>query len=170
MVDSVFQTERRYRRRKRSRWSYGIVGGVDMEEEVSSRIVIEEWNGTASSKLSKTATITAHSSSLSIRTHGGRFNHLSRIILEAFVPEATNLLSLSLYISISYSYISNWWSRFFSYTSQCIVKGETAENLSLDYIFVHQREETGDESKNMLFIYILFSLCHFQICRVIQAV
>lgn len=66
-----------------------------MEEEVSSRIVIEEWNGTASSKLSKTATITAHSSSLSIRTHGGRFNHLSRRILEAFVPEATNLLSLS---------------------------------------------------------------------------
>ncbi|KAL6529306.1 Protein root UVB sensitive 3 [Orobanche gracilis] len=47
--------------------------------------VIEEWNGTASSNLTKTATITVSGDSIQKSTR--RFNHLSRRILDAFVPE-----------------------------------------------------------------------------------
>ncbi|KAL3631236.1 Protein root UVB sensitive 3 [Castilleja foliolosa] len=51
----------------------------------SETAVIEEWNGTASSKLTKTATITVAGDS--IQKSARRFNHVSRRILDAFVPE-----------------------------------------------------------------------------------
>ncbi|KAK4479827.1 hypothetical protein RD792_015368 [Penstemon davidsonii] len=51
----------------------------------SGTAVIEEWNGTVSEKLTKTATITI--SGDSVRKSALRFNHLSRRILDAFVPE-----------------------------------------------------------------------------------
>ncbi|XP_047959944.1 protein root UVB sensitive 3 [Salvia hispanica] len=53
-----------------------------MEPEAS---VIEEWNGSASSKLTKTATFTV--AGATVRKSSLRFNHLSRRILDAFVPE-----------------------------------------------------------------------------------
>ncbi|XP_059655689.1 protein root UVB sensitive 3 [Cornus florida] len=62
------------------------VSGED-HKEVSSKIVVEEWSGTSSAKLSRTATITSSSSSISVQRSGGRFQHVSRRILEAFVPE-----------------------------------------------------------------------------------
>ncbi|XP_019247345.1 PREDICTED: protein root UVB sensitive 3 isoform X2 [Nicotiana attenuata] len=50
--------------------------------------VIEEWNGTSSTKLTKTATITAtSSSSISIKRSSNAFTHISQRILQAFVPE-----------------------------------------------------------------------------------
>ncbi|KAG8661645.1 hypothetical protein MANES_01G027700v8 [Manihot esculenta] len=49
-------------------------------------VIVEEWNGSSSTKLSKTATITA-SPSLSIQRSGGRFDHVWRRVLQAFVPE-----------------------------------------------------------------------------------
>ncbi|XP_011018620.1 PREDICTED: protein root UVB sensitive 3 isoform X1 [Populus euphratica] len=52
----------------------------------SSKFIIEEWNGSSSSKLFKTATITA-SPYLSIQRSGSRFNHVWRRVLQAFVPE-----------------------------------------------------------------------------------
>ncbi|XP_073266834.1 protein root UVB sensitive 3 isoform X2 [Populus alba] len=52
----------------------------------SSKFIIEEWNGSSSSKLFKTATITT-SPYLSIQRSGSRFNHVWRRILQAFVPE-----------------------------------------------------------------------------------
>ncbi|KAL1828857.1 hypothetical protein ACET3Z_007269 [Daucus carota] len=59
-----------------------------MEMEAPSQVVVEEWNGTASSKLSKTATITAVSSTqFTISRHGSRFNHVSNRFIQAFVPE-----------------------------------------------------------------------------------
>ncbi|KAJ4838381.1 hypothetical protein Tsubulata_020529 [Turnera subulata] len=54
----------------------------------SSHLIIEEWNGSSSTQLSLTATITA-SPSLSIQRSGRRFDHLWTRILEAFVPEAS---------------------------------------------------------------------------------
>ncbi|ANM57716.1 Root UVB sensitive family [Arabidopsis thaliana x Arabidopsis arenosa] len=58
------------------------------EEQVSDcgSITLEEWNGSSSTKLFKTATITA-SSSLSIQRSANRFNHVWRRVLQAFVPE-----------------------------------------------------------------------------------
>ncbi|CAN0896405.1 Protein root UVB sensitive 3 [Linum grandiflorum] len=52
-------------------------------------MVIEEWNGSSSTKLFKTATLTAStpSSSFSIQRSGSRFSHIWRGILQAFVPE-----------------------------------------------------------------------------------
>ncbi|KAL5826261.1 hypothetical protein ACOSQ4_018058 [Xanthoceras sorbifolium] len=52
----------------------------------SNELIIEEWNGSSSTKLFKTATITA-SPSLSICRSGSRFNHVWRRVLQAFVPE-----------------------------------------------------------------------------------
>ncbi|XP_058070401.1 protein root UVB sensitive 3 isoform X1 [Magnolia sinica] len=50
--------------------------------------VVEEWSGSSSSKLSKTAVITADSSSsLSLQRCGSGFNEVRRRILNAFVPE-----------------------------------------------------------------------------------
>ncbi|KAK6133898.1 hypothetical protein DH2020_032359 [Rehmannia glutinosa] len=61
-------------------------GDSSLTRQLRSEIaVIEEWNGTASSKLTKTATITVAGDS--IRKSALRFNHLSRRILDAFVPE-----------------------------------------------------------------------------------
>ncbi|KAL7132707.1 hypothetical protein ABFS83_12G092000 [Erythranthe nasuta] len=51
----------------------------------SETAVIEEWNGIDSSKLTKTATITVAGDS--VQKSSRRFNHLSRRILDAFVPE-----------------------------------------------------------------------------------
>ncbi|CAA2955601.1 protein root UVB sensitive 3-like isoform X1 [Olea europaea var. sylvestris] len=47
--------------------------------------VIEEWNGTALSELTKTATITITRDS--VKKSASRFNHFSRRFLDAFVPE-----------------------------------------------------------------------------------
>ncbi|KAE8023143.1 hypothetical protein FH972_008882 [Carpinus fangiana] len=55
-------------------------------EASSSEIILEEWNGSSSTKLSRTATITA-SPSLRIQRSGGRFTHVWRRLLQAFVPE-----------------------------------------------------------------------------------
>ncbi|XP_024008322.1 protein root UVB sensitive 3 isoform X2 [Eutrema salsugineum] len=58
------------------------------EEELTdcASITLEEWNGSSSTKLFRTATITA-SPSLSIRRSANRFNHVWRRVLQAFVPE-----------------------------------------------------------------------------------
>ncbi|KAL2519282.1 Protein root UVB sensitive 3 [Abeliophyllum distichum] len=62
-----------------------------MEEEHSKThlspeyTVIEEWNGTASSDLTKTATITITRDS--VQKSASRFNNFSRRFLDAFVPE-----------------------------------------------------------------------------------
>ncbi|KAI5678899.1 hypothetical protein M9H77_09849 [Catharanthus roseus] len=57
-------------------------------------IICEEWNGTAATKLTKTATITfsvtktsSSSSSPKVEKSSSPFNHITRRILEAFVPE-----------------------------------------------------------------------------------
>ncbi|KAK8923707.1 hypothetical protein KSP39_PZI019819 [Platanthera zijinensis] len=50
-------------------------------------ITIEEWRGSASTKLSKTATLTADPFSLTIQRSGSRWSEIRRKILEAFVPE-----------------------------------------------------------------------------------
>ncbi|KAL5553637.1 hypothetical protein UlMin_041038 [Ulmus minor] len=55
-------------------------------EASSPSIMVEEWNGSSSTKLSKTATIAA-SPSLSIQRSSSCFHHVWRRILEAFVPE-----------------------------------------------------------------------------------
>ncbi|XXG46618.1 hypothetical protein AAC387_Pa02g1419 [Persea americana] len=53
----------------------------------SSSVTIEEWNGSSSSKLSKTAVLTANHSSLSLHRSSNRFNEVRGRILDAFVPE-----------------------------------------------------------------------------------
>ncbi|KAL5723182.1 Protein root UVB sensitive 3 [Ranunculus cassubicifolius] len=55
--------------------------------ESTTMMIMEEWNGSASTKLSKTAVLTASPSSISIQRFDTRFNEVSRQILEAFVPE-----------------------------------------------------------------------------------
>ncbi|XP_052113539.1 protein root UVB sensitive 3 [Arachis duranensis] len=50
-------------------------------------ITLEEWNGSSTSKLSKTFTIQASSSSVSFKRSGARFTHLWRRLLQALVPE-----------------------------------------------------------------------------------
>ncbi|KAJ9554275.1 hypothetical protein OSB04_018320 [Centaurea solstitialis] len=68
------------------------------EEELSpnkvkkkSRVTVEEWSGSSSSKLSLTAVISPSSSSspssFALKRHGNRFNIFPRRFLEAFVPE-----------------------------------------------------------------------------------
>ncbi|XP_025654702.1 protein root UVB sensitive 3 isoform X2 [Arachis hypogaea] len=52
-----------------------------------SAITLEEWNGSSTSKLSKTFTIQASSSSVSFKRSGARFTHLWRRLLQALVPE-----------------------------------------------------------------------------------
>ncbi|GLU09544.1 hypothetical protein SLE2022_263990 [Rubroshorea leprosula] len=54
--------------------------------EASQQLVIEEWNGSSSTKLFKTATITV-SPALSVHRSGSGFNHVWRRFLDAFVPE-----------------------------------------------------------------------------------
>ncbi|KAL6190149.1 hypothetical protein ACLB2K_036548 [Fragaria x ananassa] len=51
-----------------------------------SEIILEEWNGSSSTKLSRTATITS-SPSLFIQRSGNRFDHVWQRMLQAFVPE-----------------------------------------------------------------------------------
>ncbi|XP_022131285.1 protein root UVB sensitive 3 [Momordica charantia] len=58
------------------------MGGKNLQPEV----VLEEWNGSSSSELRKTATISA-SPSLSIQRSGSRFRHVGRRFFDAFVPE-----------------------------------------------------------------------------------
>nr|XP_043636406.1 protein root UVB sensitive 3 isoform X2 [Erigeron canadensis] len=59
---------------------------MEAEKLKSETMVIEEWSGTSSNKLSLTAVISV-SSSFSVKTHGNRFNLFTRRFLEAFVPE-----------------------------------------------------------------------------------
>ncbi|XP_071715553.1 protein root UVB sensitive 3 isoform X2 [Rutidosis leptorrhynchoides] len=56
----------------------------------SEMVIVEEWSGTSSNKLSLTAVISpsiSPSSSFTLETHGNRFNLFSRRFLQAFVPE-----------------------------------------------------------------------------------
>ncbi|XP_027360308.1 protein root UVB sensitive 3 isoform X3 [Abrus precatorius] len=50
-------------------------------------ITLEEWNGSSPTKLSKTFTIKASSSSVSVTRSGARFTHVWKRLLQAFVPE-----------------------------------------------------------------------------------
>ncbi|KAF7827976.1 protein root UVB sensitive 3 [Senna tora] len=52
-----------------------------------STITLEEWNGSSPTKLSRTFTIKASSSSLSIQRSGARYSYVWRRFLQAFVPE-----------------------------------------------------------------------------------
>ncbi|CAH2049460.1 unnamed protein product [Thlaspi arvense] len=61
---------------------------MEVRGKESSWFIVEEWSGSASTKLSRTATITASPSSIAIRRSGSRFNQVWRRILQAFVPEA----------------------------------------------------------------------------------
>ncbi|EOY01699.1 Uncharacterized protein TCM_011535 isoform 2, partial [Theobroma cacao] len=54
--------------------------------KTQQQLIIEEWSGYSSTKLFKTATITA-SSSISITRSADSFNHVWRRFLDAFVPE-----------------------------------------------------------------------------------
>ncbi|KAE9451157.1 hypothetical protein C3L33_16936, partial [Rhododendron williamsianum] len=47
-------------------------------------LVVEEWSGSSSTKLTRTAIITASPSSIAIRRSGSRFNQISRRFLQAF--------------------------------------------------------------------------------------
>ncbi|XP_020583855.1 protein root UVB sensitive 3 isoform X2 [Phalaenopsis equestris] len=50
-------------------------------------ITLEEWRGSSFTKLSKTASLSADNSSVTILRSGSRWNEIRRKILEAFVPE-----------------------------------------------------------------------------------
>ncbi|KAL6983341.1 Protein root UVB sensitive 3 [Sarracenia purpurea var. burkii] len=60
---------------------------MEVNGEESTEFVVEEWSGSSSTKLSKTATITASHSSVAVQRSGSRFNQIWRQILQAFVPE-----------------------------------------------------------------------------------
>ncbi|XP_038990019.1 protein root UVB sensitive 3 isoform X2 [Phoenix dactylifera] len=70
-------------------------GGIEgKDQEISSSpsptppsITLEEWRGSSSAKLYRTAVITADPSSLALERSGSRWHHFWRKILEAFVPE-----------------------------------------------------------------------------------
>ncbi|OWM89468.1 hypothetical protein CDL15_Pgr024216 [Punica granatum] len=59
---------------------------LDDRNPDTDAIVLEEWNGSSPTKLSRTAVITA-SPSLSIQRCGNRFSHVWSRVLQAFVPE-----------------------------------------------------------------------------------
>ncbi|XP_026377423.1 protein root UVB sensitive 3-like [Papaver somniferum] len=50
-------------------------------------IIMEEWNGSSSTKLSRTAVLTLTPSSFSLQRSGNRFSEVSTRIIGAFVPE-----------------------------------------------------------------------------------
>ncbi|WOK99345.1 protein root UVB sensitive 3 isoform X1 [Canna indica] len=50
-------------------------------------ITVEEWRGSSSTKLSRTAILTADRSSLTLRRSGSRWKVMGKKILEAFIPE-----------------------------------------------------------------------------------
>ncbi|XP_027914753.1 protein root UVB sensitive 3 [Vigna unguiculata] len=61
---------------------------MESSSSVSNKtITLEEWNGSSPTKLSKTFTIKASSSSVTITRSGARFSHVWRRLLQAFVPE-----------------------------------------------------------------------------------
>ncbi|GMP93798.1 hypothetical protein CsSME_00043495 [Camellia sinensis var. sinensis] len=62
---------------------------MEVRGDESTELVVEEWSGSSSTKLRRTAIITASStsSSIAIRRSGSRFNQLWTRILQAFVPE-----------------------------------------------------------------------------------
>ncbi|XP_014492949.1 protein root UVB sensitive 3 [Vigna radiata var. radiata] len=61
---------------------------MEASSSVSNKtITLEEWNGSSPTKLSKTFTIKASSSSVTITRSGARFSHVWRRLLQAFVPE-----------------------------------------------------------------------------------
>lgn len=59
---------------------------MEVSKKTEQPLIIEEWNGSSSTKLFKTATITV-SPSLQIHRSDNRFNHVWRRFLDAFVPE-----------------------------------------------------------------------------------
>ncbi|XVE74344.1 hypothetical protein DITRI_Ditri12bG0009600 [Diplodiscus trichospermus] len=59
---------------------------METSKKTEQQLIIEEWNGSSSTKLFKTATITI-SPSLQIQRSDNRFNHVWRRFLDAFVPE-----------------------------------------------------------------------------------
>lgn len=91
----------------------------------SSTLVFEEWNGTAATKLTKTATITfsetdkSSSSSPKIQKSSNPFNHITRRVLEALVPEA----SKSFFLSFHYEFILYLFDvkRFFFLILACLI-------------------------------------------------
>lgn len=50
-------------------------------------VTVEEWRGSSSTKLSRTAILTADRSHLTLYRSGSRWDDLGRKILEAFIPE-----------------------------------------------------------------------------------
>ncbi|XWS34191.1 hypothetical protein CRYUN_Cryun21dG0019300 [Craigia yunnanensis] len=60
--------------------------GMEASKKTEQQLIIEEWNGSSSTKLFKTAIITV-SPTLEIHRSVNRFNHVWRRILDAFVPE-----------------------------------------------------------------------------------
>ncbi|KAH7660676.1 Root UVB sensitive family protein [Dioscorea alata] len=54
---------------------------------MEARIELEEWRGSSSAKLSRTAVLTADSSSIALTRYGSRWTEVRRKVLEAFVPE-----------------------------------------------------------------------------------
>ncbi|KAI7993768.1 Protein root UVB sensitive 3 [Camellia lanceoleosa] len=62
---------------------------MEVRGDESTELVVEEWSGSSSTKLCRTAIITASStsSSIAIRRSGSRFKQLWTRILQAFVPE-----------------------------------------------------------------------------------
>lgn len=65
----------------------GVDNSSSSDSYSSSSITLEEWNGSSSSKLSKTAVLSANFSSFSLHRSGSRFREVWRRILDAFVPE-----------------------------------------------------------------------------------
>ncbi|XP_022726868.1 protein root UVB sensitive 3 isoform X2 [Durio zibethinus] len=59
---------------------------MEASKKTEQQLIIEEWNGSSSTKLFKTATISI-SPSLQINRSANRFNHVWRRFLDAFVPE-----------------------------------------------------------------------------------
>ncbi|XVF85815.1 hypothetical protein PTKIN_Ptkin17bG0147900 [Pterospermum kingtungense] len=59
---------------------------MEASKKTEQQLIIEEWNGSSSTKLFKTATITL-SPSPQIHRSTNRFNHVWRRFLDAFVPE-----------------------------------------------------------------------------------
>ncbi|THG09433.1 hypothetical protein TEA_016601 [Camellia sinensis var. sinensis] len=75
---------------------------MEVRGDESTELVVEEWSGSSSTKLCRTAIITASStsSSIAIRRSGSRFNQLWTRILQAFVPEAISF-SIDSFLGIS---------------------------------------------------------------------
>ncbi|GER43803.1 hypothetical protein STAS_20672 [Striga asiatica] len=100
-------------------------GGENTRQLRPETAVIEEWHGTASSKVTKTATVTV--SGNSVRKSARRFSHLSGRILDAFVPEGFDSFYFRLRIVVSRS------SEEFEHHVVTVVKGFPG-SVTPDYV------------------------------------